>query len=100
MASNPPRTSPTPRTPSAEIRQIRKDQDEIKGWMRESKLLLRICTGCGATMAGILVLAIPALIRDHDSIAYMRPKVETLWWKVFPATAKLETERQKDAQGL
>lgn len=87
---------PVQRTPSQEMRQIRKDHEELKGWMRESKLLLRICTGCGATMAGILILAVPTWIRDHDSIVYMRPKVETMWWKVFPATAKLENDQRKE----
>lgn len=82
------------RTPSQEMRQIRKDHEELKGWMRESKLLLRICTGCGATMAALLILAIPAWIRDHDSVDYMRPKVEKLWYRAFPETAKLENSKQ------
>jgi len=77
------------------MRQLRRDVDELKGSSRETKLLLRICTGCSVILAGVLVTSVPAWITDHktvqdhsEAIAYMRPRIDLAYWTLFPVPAK------------
>lgn len=76
---------------SPELVQIRKDFDEMRGWMREQKLLLRITTACGSILAGIMVIATPAMIQDHQTVSNhsttlydIQSKMNQVYYAVFP----------------
>jgi hypothetical protein len=78
---------------------MRAEITEMKGFIREAKLLMRITTGCGTLIAGILVCAVPTMISDHQRLEDHRqvlgtiePRVSQMFWTFFPAQARKESE--------
>ncbi len=86
--------------PSSDFDRVKEDVNHLKGNSREFKLLLRICTGAMTIVCAILIPSIPSWIRtaqrtedNQEAISRMAPKVDQMFWTMFPAQARQELER-------